>query len=139
MLAELEELAEGQAERIVRVAGDPLFEKALRRGTAAVRLFQVSGNTAGERCHREHDPQSDQPSTQGEQHLLDGGQCGSRVSTTGCHRVGAVGRDCRSHERGNGEGPPNGLAQDTVGMPRSVEITRRRERRLDASINEKKI
>src|SRR5208337_3348139 len=40
----------GPAPRFARVARDPLFEEALRRGTTAVQLFPIPGRTAGEWC-----------------------------------------------------------------------------------------
>ena len=114
----------GPARRLARVEGDPLLEETLRGGTTAVQLFQVPWCTAGERCDREHDSPGDQPSTQGERHLLDGGQCGSGVPTAGCRRIRALGRDRGTHAGSDGEGPPNGLALDTTGVSCGVERAR---------------
>ena len=108
VIEELERLG-GPARRLARVEGDPLLEETLRGGTTAVQLFQVPWCTAGERCDREHDSPGDQPSTQGERHLLDGGQRGSGVPTAGCRRIRALGRDRGTHAGSDGEGPPNGL------------------------------
>ncbi len=87
----------GPARRLAGVARDQLFDPTLRGRPAAVQLFPVPRRAAGEWCHREHDPPSDQPPAQGEQHLLDRGKCGGGVPTAGCRCVRAVGRDRGTH------------------------------------------
>src|SRR5271157_3991366 len=79
------------------MARDRLLDQALRGGPTALRLFPVPGCTAGQWCDREYDPPRDQPPAQGEQYLLDGGQCGSGVPTAGGRRVGTMGRDRGAH------------------------------------------
>ena len=136
VLGRARRLGEGPVRRFARVARDPLLEEALRGGTAAVRLFPLPGPADRERCDREHDPSGDQPSTQGEQHLLDGGQCGGGVPTTRRSRFRAVGGDRGTHSGGDGQGSSDELALDTTGMPGRVEGARQGERRFDATINE---
>ena len=102
----------GPARRLAGVARDPLLEPALRGGPAAVRLLPVPRRAAGQRCDREHDPAGDQPPAQGEQHLLDGGECGGGVPTAGGRRLGAVGGAPGAHAGGDGEGPADGLGLD---------------------------
>ena len=135
----IEGVGGGPARRFARVARDPLFDQALRCGTTAVQLLPMPRRADGQRGDREHDPPGDQPSTEGQRHLLDGGQCGGGVPTAGRRRFGAVGRDPGTHAGGDGEGPANGLALDATGMPGRVESARRRGRRIDATINEETI
>ena len=75
----------------------------------------------------------------GNEHLLDGGECGGGVPAAGRSRFGAVGRDRGAHAGGDGEGSANRLALDATGLPGGVESARGRGRRIDATINEETI
>ena len=77
----------------------PLLDQALRRRTTAVQLFSMSRCANGKRRDREHDSTGDQSSAQGQRHLLDGGECGSRVPVAGCRHFRSVGRDPGAHAR----------------------------------------
>ena len=139
VIEELEELAAGQPE------DSPVWREIryLRKHSEAGRLryncFRCRGVPLGSGAIESTIRRVINLRLKGNEHLLDGGQCGSGVPTAGRRRFGAVGRDRGTHARSDGEGPPNGLALDTTGVPGGVESARRRGRRLDATINEETI
>ena len=61
----LGEIGLGQPEDAPVSRRDQLFDTTLRGGPAAVQLFPVPRRTAGQRCHREHDPPGHEPPAQG--------------------------------------------------------------------------
>src|SRR5208337_2982573 len=91
--------------------GDQLPDSALGGGTVAIQLFPVPGRTSGKRSDREHDSARDQPAAEGDEHLLEGSNRGSSLSTSGCRSFRSMGRDPESHAGGNGKtGKPSGVS-----------------------------
>ena len=92
-------------------------------GRLRYHCFRCRGVPMGSGVIEEHDPTGSQPSAEGQRHLLDGGECGGRVPTTGCRRFRWIGRTSLEHA------PEEAIARDrrtewlldTTGMLGQVE------------------
>ena len=126
MIEKLESLAAGQPD------DSPVWREIsyLTRHSEAGRLryncFRYRGVPLGSGAIESTIRRSDQPPAEGDEHLLEGSQRGSGLSTSGCRSFRSMGRDPKSHAGGNGEGPENRVALGATGMPGRVESARRR-------------
>src|SRR5512135_2010081 len=73
----------------------------------------------------------------GEQHVLDGGECGGGVPTPGGGDVGSLGRGGGAHSGGDGPRSSHGMALDATGLSGGVEGAGGGGRRNGANINNK--
>ena len=75
------------------VARDTLIEEARRSTTLEIRYLTVVASDDGKWRDRKQNTARDKTSAQGEKHVMDGGERGGGVKTSGRGRLGSVGRD----------------------------------------------